>query len=75
MTAEMLAGNCQTNVLQPTPTWRPHCVTDSERQQAQAAMVQGELCFFMQHVQTMYAASHVHLCISYEALLVWPGIA
>ena len=71
----MLAGNRQANVLQPTPVWRPHRVTNSERQQAQAAMVQGKLVFSMQYVETMYAALYVHLHTSHDALLFGPGIA
>ena len=75
VTAEMLAGNRQTNVLQPTSTWRPPCLTDSERQQAQAAMVQGKLLLCMQREIFMYTVSHIHLHTSHDALLVWPGIA
>lgn len=48
MTAKILAGNSQANVLQPTPTWRPHCLPDTERQQPQAAMVQGKLLLGVQ---------------------------
>ena len=54
VTAEMLAGNCQTDVLQPTPTRRPHCLTDTERQQAEAAMVQGQRSPLMQQLNTSH---------------------
>lgn len=48
--AKMCAGYSAAHVLQPSPTWRPHCLPNIEGQQAQAAVVQGRFSPFAQQL-------------------------